>query len=86
MWHKLSIRWQLIILLSLVLSVVGAVTLGLTYWFDIKERKPLALEQVDTLSRALQHDLVKALVNPQADVYSDISFRLSGFETLAFFQ
>lgn len=82
-WHKLSIRWQLIVLLSLVLSVVGAVTFGITYWFDIKERKTLALEQVDTLTRALQHDLVKALVNPQADVYADISFRLSGFETLA---
>lgn len=83
MWHKLSIRWQLITLLTLVLTVVGAATFGLTYWFDVKERKVLALEQVDTLGRALQHDLLRALLNPQADVYSDISFRLSGFDSVA---
>jgi diguanylate cyclase (GGDEF)-like protein len=73
----------LILLLTLVLSVVSAGTLGLTYGFDVKERKLLALEQVDTLGRALQHDLVLALVNPQADVYADISFRLSGFDSVA---
>jgi hypothetical protein len=83
MWRRLSIRWQLILLLTLVLSVVSAGTLGLTYGFDVKERKLLALEQVDTLGRALQHDLVLALVNPQADVYADISFRLSGFDSVA---
>lgn len=83
MWHRLSIRWQLLALLTLVLSVVVTITLGLTYWFDVKERKALALEQVATLGRALQHDLVLAVVNPQADIYADISFRLTGFESVA---
>lgn len=83
MWHKLSIRWQLVLLLTMLLSVVGMVSLVFTYSFDAKERKLLALEQVETLGRALQHDLVRALANPQADVFADISFRLNGFDSLA---
>ena len=73
MWHKLSIRAQLLILLALLLSIVQISSLGLAYWFDIKERKSLALEQAETLGRALNHDLLKALLNPQADVFSDIA-------------
>ena len=82
MWNKLSIRAQLLILLALLLSIVQISSLGLAYWFDIQERKSLALEQAETLGRALNHDLLKALLNAQADVYSDISFRLSGFHSV----
>jgi signal transduction histidine kinase/CheY-like chemotaxis protein/HPt (histidine-containing phosphotransfer) domain-containing protein len=82
MWNKLSIRAQLLILLALLLSIVQISSLGLAYWFDIKERKSLALEQAETLGRALNHDLLRALLNAQADVYSDISFRLSGFHSV----
>ncbi|MEK6748204.1 MAG: EAL domain-containing protein [Pseudomonadota bacterium] len=83
MWLRLSVRWQLLIILAAVLLCIEIGSLGFAYWFDIKARKALALEQTDTLGRALQHDLVLTLVNPQADTYSDISFRLSGFDSLA---
>jgi len=82
MWRRLSIRSQLIALLAILLFVVDAGTLGVAYWFDVKERKALAVEQADTLGRALSHDLLKALVNPSTDVYSNVSFRLSGFHAL----
>ncbi|MCI0506412.1 MAG: HAMP domain-containing histidine kinase [Gammaproteobacteria bacterium] len=83
MWHNISIRSQLVILFALLLTFVEAGTLALAYWFDIKERRSLAIEQTRTLGRTLNHDLLKALLNQQASVYSDISFRLSGFDSVA---
>lgn len=83
MWQRLSVRWQLLTVLAAVITIIAIISLGFAYWFDIKERKSLALEQTDTLGRSLQHDLVLALVNPQADIYADIAFRLSGFDSLA---
>ena len=82
MWKKISIRWQLIALLSLALLLIEVVTLSLDYWSDIKQRKTMAIEQAETLSFALQHDLVRAVIDPKADTFSDISFRVSGFDTV----
>lgn len=83
MWHKLSIRSQLILILALLLSFIEIVTLGFAYWSDIKERRSLAIEQANTLNRALNQDMLKALLNPQAVIYSDLSFRLSGFDSVS---
>ena len=82
MWHRLSIRWQLIMLLSTLFLIFEAGALGLTLWFDIQARKSLAVEQARTLGRTLNHDLIKVLLNPQAESYSDITFRLSGFDAV----
>ncbi len=82
MWKKISIRWQLIALLSLALILVQISTLSLDYLSDIEQRKTLAIEQAETLSFALQHDLVRAVIDPKADTFSDISFRVSGFESV----
>ncbi|MDH5182564.1 MAG: diguanylate cyclase, partial [Gammaproteobacteria bacterium] len=81
-WRSLSIRIQLIILLGVLLAIVQLGSLGVTYWFDIKERKSLAVEQAETLGRSLNHDLLKAMLNPQAASYADIAFRLSGFHSV----
>ena len=83
MWHKLSIRTQLVILISVLISAVQAGTLSLTYWIDIKERQSLAIDQTTTLGKALNHDLLKALVSQNASTYSDISFRLSAFDSVS---
>lgn len=83
MWRRLGIRTQLIILLAVLVTIVQLGSLGVTYWFDIKERKSLAVDQAETLGRALNHDLLKAMLNPQAATYSDISFRLAGFQSLS---
>lgn len=82
MWHKISIRWQLIALMSLALVLVMLSILLTDYFSDIKQRKALALEQAATLSHALEQDLVRAILDPKADTYSDISFRVSGFESV----
>lgn len=83
MWHKLSIRIQLVILLSVLITVVQVGTFGLAYWIDIKERESLAIEQTETLGHALNHDLLKAMLSQNASTYSDISFRLSAFESVS---
>ena len=82
MWKKLSIRAQLTTLLIILLIVTQAATLGLSYWFDSNERRLMSVEEAETLARALNQDLLKAVLTQQADVYSDISFRLTGFHTL----
>ena len=81
-WRRLSIRIQLIIMLAFLLAIIQSGSLALTYWFDIKERKSLAVEQAETLGRALNHDLLRAILNPQAAIYADISFRLAGFHSV----
>jgi signal transduction histidine kinase len=85
MWHKIKIRTQLVILLSTLLTIVQLGTFGLTYWFDIKERKAMAIEQVQTLGQALNHDLLKALLSQNASVYSDLSLRMAAFESVSAF-
>jgi len=83
MWLKLSIRTQLVILLSVLVTIVQIGTFSLAYWIDIKEREALAIEQTETLGRTLNHDLLKALLSQNASAYSDISFRLSAFEPVS---
>ena len=85
MWHNIKIRTQLVILLSTLLTIVQLGTFGLTYWFDIKERKALAIEQAQTLGQALNHDLLKALLSQNASVYSDLALRMAAFESVSSF-
>ncbi|MFK5894706.1 MAG: EAL domain-containing protein [Pseudomonadota bacterium] len=81
-WYKLSIRTQLIILMVVLLSIIELGTLFLVNWFDIKERRSIATEQSQTLLRSLNHDLLKALFSANTDIYSDISFRISGYDSV----
>lgn len=82
MWQKLSIRTQLISLMAILLIFVEISTLALVNWFDHQERRTIAVEQAETLGRSLNNDLLKALLSPDADIYSDISFRISGFKSV----
>jgi diguanylate cyclase (GGDEF)-like protein len=82
MWKQVSIRWQLIALMSTALILIQAALFAMDYLSDKNQRKQLSIEEAKTLSHALQHDLVKAVIAPRADTYSDISFRVSGFESV----
>ena len=82
MWQRLSIRTQLIALMAVLLIFVEISTLVLVSWFDQQERRTIAIEQAQTLGRSLNNDLLKALLSPDADIYSDISFRISGFKSV----
>jgi len=82
MWNKISIRWQLIALLSLVVLVIEASTLFIDYYNDIKQRQNLAIEEAKTVSRSLKFDLLKAIVSPSADTFADIEFRISNYPSI----
>ncbi|WP_328987131.1 putative bifunctional diguanylate cyclase/phosphodiesterase [Thiorhodovibrio winogradskyi] len=82
MWQRLGIRTQLIVLVGLLLTLVAALVLGLTYWLDVRDRQTMAIEQAATLHRALSQDLLKALIDPGVEGHADLSFRLAGFRPL----
>lgn len=82
MWRKLSIRTQLFVLTSLMLLGITLATLSLAYWLDQKEREALAIELSQTLNKSMSHDMLKALVSNETDVFSDLSFRLSQFTSV----
>lgn len=82
MWQRLSISTQLIALMAVLLIIVELSTLAIVSWFDHQERRTIAVEQAQTLGRSLNNDLLKALLSPDADVFSDISFRISGFKSV----
>lgn len=82
MWQRLSIRTQLTLLMVLLLTFVELGTLSLVNWFDIKERQSIATEQADTLGRSLNNDLLSALLNTNADILSNINFRIEGFKSV----
>lgn len=82
MWRTLSIRTQLFALTSFMLLGITLSTLSLTYWLDQKQREALAIELSQTLNNSMSHDMLKALVSNETDVFSDLSFRLSQFNSV----
>ena len=68
--------------MAVLLIIVEISTLAFVSWFDHQERRTIAVEQAQTLGRSLNNDLLKALLTPDADVFSDISFRISGFKSV----
>jgi diguanylate cyclase (GGDEF)-like protein len=82
MWNRISIRWQLLALLTLAILLIEISTLMLDFQNDIKQRKLLAVEQAETVSRSLQLDMLKAIISPSADSYSDITFRISNYPSI----
>ena len=82
MWRFLSIRKQLAILMVTILGIVAIGTFSLVYWFDVKERQTIAVEQADTLGRSLNNDLLRIIVSPNASTLSDLSFRINGYKSV----
>lgn len=82
MWNALSIRTQLSVLISGMLLIITVATLFQAYWLDTKERQVLAIELSHSLNKSMSQDMLKALLDNQSDTLSDLSYRLSQFESL----
>lgn len=82
MWNRISIRWQLLSLLTLAILVIEISALLLDYLNDIEQRKLLAVEQAETVSRSLQLDILRAIISPNTDNYADITFRISNYPSI----
>jgi serine phosphatase RsbU (regulator of sigma subunit) len=82
MWSKLSIKAQLIIFMILLVSIVQVSTLLIIYNLQKNESRSDAILEVDTITRSLNNDLLKVILNPSADMLSDVTFRLSAFQNI----
>ncbi|MDX1796618.1 MAG: EAL domain-containing protein [Hydrogenovibrio sp.] len=82
MWRKLSIRVQLMILISIVTMMMVVSSLGVAFWLDKKQRQGLAIELSNEINTALRHDLLKGMLTNSASAYSDMNFTLSGFKQI----
>ena len=79
MWNKFNIKIQLTIFMVVIICVVELSTLYFVNQYQKKENKENALVEVNTITKSLNNDLIKIILNPNADVVSDITYRLTAF-------
>jgi len=80
MWNKLSIKWQLILFITLIVTLVEASTLFTLFKIQNKQSRDSAIAHVDALSKSLNNDFLKVILNPTTDSFADISYRVSAFK------
>lgn len=81
-WNRLSIRTQLVIFMTLLVSILEASTLLVINHFDRKENEQIALDILKTFTTSLNNDLIKAPLSPSADTFADINNRIAGFKNV----
>ncbi len=82
MWRKLSIRTQLILMMTFVVSVISMLTLSVVHRIDQKDQKDFAFQQIEITSKSLNNDLLKVILAPSAAIFSDLTLRISPFKTV----
>ena len=82
MWNRFSIKIQLIIFMTLVVSIVEISTLFVMHELQKFDSKNNAILEVETITKSLNNDLLKVILNPNADMLSDITYRLSAFHKI----
>lgn len=68
--------------MTFLVIVIEIGTLSVIQNLYKKERQEFAVSQAQTLSKSLNNDLLKAILNPNVDILSDITFRISAFKNL----
>jgi len=82
MWNKLSLKWQLILFMTLVVTLVEISTLFIVLNIQNNQNKENALIQVDKVTKSLHQDFLRFLLNPIIDSITDINSRLSAFNEI----
>ena len=80
MWNKFSIKIQLIVFMSLLVLLIESITLFTINNLQKIDSKKSAIDEIATLTRSLNTDLIKLIFTPTADSFADITHRLSGFK------
>ena len=81
-WNRISIRKQLIVLITLLLLIIQIATFALIDWFDNKVRHNLAKEQSHTISRSLNSTFTNILLSPDAAHKDKLQHHLKSFHAL----
>ena len=82
MWNRFSIKVQLILFMTLVISIVEISTLLVILDIQKKDSKNNAILDANTITKSLNNDLLKVVLNPTTDTLSDLTFRLSAFKKI----
>jgi len=82
MWNRFSIKIQLIIFMTLVISIVEISTLFVILDLQKKDSQNNSIIDANTITKSLNNDLLKVMFNPNADMFSDITYRLSAFKKI----
>jgi len=82
MWNRFSIKIQLILFMTLVISIVEISTLFVILNIQKKDSKNNAILDANTITQSINNDLLKVALNPTTDTVADITFRLSAFKKI----
>jgi len=82
MWAKFSLKTQLLVIMIFLVIVIEASTLFIIQGLFKQDREHQAIAQAKTLVKSLNNDLLKVIISSNADGFSDINYRLRGFEDL----
>ena len=80
MWNKLSIKWQLILFITLIITFVEISTLLVILNFQHKDSRANAVSEVTTITNSLKKDFLEVIFSSTTDKLSDIKYRLSAFK------
>ena len=80
MWQSLNIRVQLIIYMTLLVTLIEFSTLLVVNYLYQQDHQRYALEQAEALTKSINNDLLKVIVDPTTDTYADINHRITGFK------
>ncbi len=79
MWRGFSIKTQLVAFMAFIVILVEGATLFLVLNIQDRQNHDNAITEARAITQSLDNDLLKYLLSPNADVLSDITFRLSAF-------
>ncbi|WP_428737275.1 EAL domain-containing protein [Sulfurimonas sp.] len=82
MWKKLSLKFQLIVFITLIVSLVEISTLLVIFKLQKQDSIATTKKEIQILTKSLKKDFLEVLLNPQADHLSDIKYRLDAFKDL----
>ena len=82
MWKKFTIKNQLIIFMTIIIILVEIKTLFFMLKIQEKENTQNAIIEATAITQSLNNDFLKYILTPDADILSDISFRLSAFKKI----
>ena len=82
MWNRLGIKFQLILFMTLVVTLVEISTLAVVHNMKLSENAQNAVLEARTITKSLNNDFLKVILNPNTDAMADISYRLSAFKTV----
>lgn len=81
MWNKLTIKWQLVFFMTLIVFFVQSAILITVYTLQNTQSKEAAITQVSSISQALKNDFIKISFR-DTSAPADMTTKLSAFKDI----